>query len=74
MGANTTGMRKWRRYTASEGTVAGRPMDPNAPLAAKLQEEWLAMRFVARRERRRAAEHGGRLRRPGPGLACQGVR
>ena len=47
MGANTTGVRKWRKFTAAEGTTAGRPMDPNAPLAAKLQEEWLAMRFVA---------------------------
>ena len=47
MGANTTGVRKWRAFCAMEGTVPGRPIDTTAPLVAKLEEEWLCMRFVA---------------------------
>ena len=47
MGANTTGVRKWRAFCAAEGTCPGRPLDPNVSLSVKLEEEWLAMRFVA---------------------------
>lgn len=47
MGANTTGVRRWRAFCAAEGTVPGRPIDQSAPLVAKLEEEWLCMRFVA---------------------------
>ena len=47
MGARKTGVRKWRSFCASEGTTAARPMSEGAPLASKLQEEWLCMRFVA---------------------------
>ena len=47
MGANTTGVRKWRAFCAAEGTCTGRPLDPNSPLRVKLEEEWLCMRFVA---------------------------
>jgi hypothetical protein len=47
MGAKSTGVRHWRAFCASEGTVPGRPIDQCAPLVAKLEEEWLCMRFVA---------------------------
>ena len=47
MGANTTGVRRWKIFTASEGTTPARPMDSTAPLRAKLDEEWLCMRFLA---------------------------
>ena len=47
MGAKTTGVRKWKRFCASEHTTPHRPLDPNAPLSTKLAEEWLFMRFVA---------------------------
>lgn len=47
MGANTVGVRRWKRFCASEGMSPHRPLDPNAPLIAKLGEEWLVMRFVA---------------------------
>ena len=47
MGNNSTGVRKWRAFCAAEGTIPGRPMDSTAPLVAKLEEEWLIMRFAA---------------------------
>ena len=47
MGANSTGVRRWRAFCTSEHTVSARPLDPGAPLGVKLQEEWLCMRFVA---------------------------
>ena len=47
MGANSTGVRKWKAFTASMGMTPHRPMDTSAPLAARLQEEWLCMRFIA---------------------------
>ena len=47
MGANSTGVRKWKAFTTSMGLTPHRPMDTSAPLAARLQEEWLCMRFIA---------------------------
>ena len=47
MGANSTGVRKWKVFTASMDMTHHRPMDPNAPLSVRLQEEWLWMQFIA---------------------------
>ena len=47
MGANSTGVRKWKAFTASMGMAPHRPMDSSAPLATRLQEAWLCMRFIA---------------------------
>ena len=47
MGANTVGVRRWKSFCRSEGVSPDRPLDPMAPLQAKLEEEWLVMRFVA---------------------------
>ena len=47
MGANSTGVRHWRKFVASENTVPGRPMDANVPLRVRLEEEWLCMRYIA---------------------------
>ena len=46
MGRGSTGVRHWCNFCASEGTPHDRPMDPNSPLWAKLEEEMLAMQFV----------------------------
>ena len=46
MGRGSTGVRAWCNFCASEGTPHDRPMDPNSPLWAKLEEEMLAMQFV----------------------------
>lgn len=45
-GRTHTGVRAWFAFCDDLGTQADRPMDPNEPLWAKLEEEWLAMRFV----------------------------
>ena len=42
----STGTRAWAEFCNSLDTTPHRPMDPNAPLWLKLEEEWLAMRFV----------------------------
>jgi hypothetical protein len=47
MGANSTGVRRWKKYCATVGISPHRVLDPSAPLHAKLREEWTAMRFVA---------------------------
>ena len=47
MGANSTGVRRWKRYCGEVGISPHRALDPNAPLTIKLQEEWTAMRFLA---------------------------
>jgi hypothetical protein len=47
MGANAVGVRRWKSFCASQGVTPHRPLDPNAPLWAKLEEEWLVMQFVA---------------------------
>ena len=47
MGANSTGVRRWRAYCASMNMSSDRVLDPNAPLKVKLEEEWHAMRFLA---------------------------
>jgi hypothetical protein len=46
MGENTTGVRAWKEFCAKIGISYLRPLDPNASLADKLEEEQLAMRFV----------------------------
>jgi len=46
-GRNTTGVRRWQRFCAELHTPHCRPMEPWAPLRVRLEEEWLAMRFVA---------------------------
>ena len=46
-GRTHTGVKAWFAFCEDTmGTQADRPMDPNEPLWAKLEEEWLAMRFV----------------------------
>ena len=46
-GRTTTGVRAWFSFCEDTmGTQAERPIDPNEPLWVKLEEEWLAMRFV----------------------------
>jgi hypothetical protein len=46
-GRTHTGVKAWFAFcTDVMGPQADRPMDPNEPLWAKLEEEWLAMRFV----------------------------
>ena len=55
MGANSTGVRKWKAFTTSMGLTPHRPMDTSAPLAARLQEEWLCMRFIAAHSSKTAA-------------------
>ena len=46
-GRSSTGVRAWIAFcTDVIGTSPERPMDPNAPLWCRLEEEWLAMRFV----------------------------
>ena len=47
MGANSTGVRRWKAFCQAEGISPHRAIDPNAPLAVKLEEEWLCMRFIA---------------------------
>ena len=42
----STGTRAWVEFCNSLSTTPHRPMDPNSPLWLKLEEEWLAMRFV----------------------------
>lgn len=45
-GRSHTGVKAWFAFCEDiMGTQADRPMDPNEPLWAKLEEEWLAMRF-----------------------------
>ena len=46
-GASLTGVRRWRRFCSDQGVCPDRPLDPNVSLAAKLNEEWLIMRFIA---------------------------
>ena len=45
-GYNHTGVRAWRTFCEANGEPSDRPLDPNCPLWVKLEEEWLAMRFV----------------------------
>ena len=45
MGRESTGVRAWRSFCKEERTPHDRPVDPNAPLWAKLEEEMLAMQF-----------------------------
>ena len=46
-GRTHTGVKAWFAFTEDEmHTQAERPLDPNAPLWVKLEEEWLCMRFV----------------------------
>tara|TARA_B110001450_G_scaffold108375_1_gene102539 strand:- start:199 stop:1950 length:1752 start_codon:yes stop_codon:yes gene_type:complete len=46
-GRTHTGVKAWFSFCEETmGTQADRPLDPNAPLWAKLEEEWLCMRFV----------------------------
>ena len=45
-GYNHTGVRAWRSFCEANGEPSDRPLDPNCPLWVKLEEEWLAMRFV----------------------------
>ena len=47
MGETGTGVKAWKAFTAQVGVAELRPLDPNAPLAAKLAEEHLAMQFIA---------------------------
>ena len=46
-GASHTGVTRWRSFCASQGVSPDRPLDPNANLSSKLNQEWLVMRFVA---------------------------
>ena len=41
-----TGVRAWLNFCRANDTTPHRPLDPNEPLWVKLEEEWLAMRFV----------------------------
>ena len=46
-GRTHTGVRAWFSFCQDTmGTQAERPIDPNEPLWVKLEEEWLAMRFI----------------------------
>ena len=45
-GSLSSGVRAWIDFCAKLETTPHRPLDPNEPLWAKLEEEWLAMRFV----------------------------
>ena len=45
MGRDATGVNHWREFCRSEATPSDRPLDPNAPLWVKLEEELLAMQF-----------------------------
>ena len=46
-GRKHTGVRAWFSFCQDTmGTQAERPIDPNEPLWVKLEEEWLAMRFI----------------------------
>ena len=46
-GDSSTGVNAWRAFCARHGRAAERPLDPNAPLWAKLDEEMWIMRFIA---------------------------
>ena len=45
MGRDQTGVKHWREFCRTEQTPPDRPLDPNAPLWVKLEEELLAMQF-----------------------------
>ena len=46
-GRTHTGVKAWFSFCQDTmGTQAERPIDPNEPLWVKLEEEWLAMRFI----------------------------
>ena len=45
-GESSTGVRAWKAFCESLEISPHRPLDPNEPLWVKLEEEWLAMRFV----------------------------
>ena len=45
-GRKSTGVRAWKEFVGGLGQQALRPLDHNAPLWVKLEEEVLAMRFV----------------------------
>ena len=45
-GRFSTGVRAWFSFHEDERSSPHRPMDPNSPIMARLQEEWLAMRYV----------------------------
>jgi hypothetical protein len=47
MGVNSTGVKRWKRFCGEFNYSPTRVLDPNAPLAAKLREEWVAMRYIA---------------------------
>jgi hypothetical protein len=46
MGANSTGVRRWRKFCNEQSISHERPLDPNASLLQKLKEEWWCMRCV----------------------------
>ena len=46
-GRNSTGVRAWFAFCLDVlGISPERPIDPNEPLYVRLEEEWLAMRFI----------------------------
>jgi hypothetical protein len=46
-GRNSTGVRAWFAFCQDVMHVSPeRAIDPNSPLVTRLEEEWLAMRFV----------------------------
>lgn len=45
-GSILTGVRAWITFCSIHDTTPHRPLDPNEPIWVKLEEEWLAMRFV----------------------------
>ena len=47
MGEKATGVTAWKAFCSRHGRAALRPIDPNAPLWVKLEEEKWVMRFVA---------------------------
>ena len=42
---NATGTKRWHLFCESLGQCPDRPLDPMSPVWAKLEEEWLCMRF-----------------------------
>ena len=45
-GTGSTGVRAWIAFCVELEVTPHRPLDPSEPLWVKLEEEWLAMRFV----------------------------
>ena len=46
-GRNKTGVKAWFASCQDLGIAPIRPLDPNSSIFAKLEEEWMCMRFVA---------------------------